>query len=91
MDKHQTTQNAPVIPFTDDASNDSKPTTQNNSTRHVPTTAMDRTKNISSFLPFSKPPKWLFGIVKILLTVLIPFLLNTPDIHLNIHHINIVF
>jgi len=47
--------------------------------------------NPSSKHFFNKPPKWSFGIVKLLLTVLMPLLLNMPDIHLNVYIVNFVF
>lgn len=53
MDKQQTTQ-TPVISFTDNISNDIKPSNANNLMQHLPTTGMGRAKDILPFLPFSK-------------------------------------
>ncbi len=53
MDKQQTAK-TPVISFTDNTSNDTKPTTEKNSMQHLPTTGMGRAKDILPFLPFSK-------------------------------------
>lgn len=43
-----------VIPFNDNASNDTEPTTANNQAMQLPTTGMGRAKDILPFLPFSK-------------------------------------
>ncbi|TXD96519.1 hypothetical protein ES754_10300 [Psychrobacter frigidicola] len=40
---------------------------------------------------FSKPAKWQLGVLNILLTILMPLLLNTPDIYLNIYIIKVMF
>lgn len=39
---------------------------------------------------FKKPPKWSLGILKCLIVILIPLLLNAPDIQLNFYTINIM-
>ena len=47
-------QKTPVIPFTDNTSHDTEPTTENSPTTQLPTTGMGRAKDILPFLPFSK-------------------------------------
>ena len=44
----------PVIDFTDNTSNDTKPTSANNQAMQLPATGMGRAKDILPFLPFSK-------------------------------------
>lgn len=68
----------PVIPFTDVVSDNAKPITVNNSTSLLKK-------------PFNKPPKWSFVILKFLIVVLIPLILNSPDIHIKFYMINIMF
>ena len=54
MTQQQATQNTPVIPFTDNTSHDTEPTTANSLAMQLPTTGMGRAKDILPFLPFSK-------------------------------------
>ena len=35
--------------------------------------------------------KWLLPILKMILSILLPYLLSLPDISIHIHHINIMF
>ncbi len=65
----------PVIPFTDNIANHTKPTNI----------------KLSLQKSFSKPPKWSFVILKFLIVVLVPLLSNPPDIHINFYMINIIF
>ena len=48
----------PVIAFSDNTANDTKPTTANNPIQHLPTTGMGRAKDILPFLPFTKSTLW---------------------------------
>ncbi len=50
-----------------------------------------KNKSKSSQIPFSKPLKWSFIILKFLLVILVPLLSNLPDIQLNFYVINIMF
>ncbi len=51
----QPTSQTPVIPFTDNTSNNTESTTANSSAmQHLPTIGMGRAKDILPFLPFSK-------------------------------------
>ena len=68
----------PVIPFIDDVSDNAKSNTINNSTS-------------SPQKPFEKPPKWSFGLLKLLLTILMRLLVDSPDIQLNFYMITIMF
>ena len=53
MHKQQTTQSTPVIPFTDNASNDIEQTADSLHARYLPPQGMSRAKDILPFLPFS--------------------------------------
>ena len=35
--------------------------------------------------------KWLLSLLKATISILLPFLLSSPDISIHIHHINIMF
>lgn len=52
-------------------------------------------KNHISTNPTQKPsqyqPKWQLPILKTILSILLPYLLSSPDINIHIHHINIMF
>ena len=45
--------------------------------------------------PQQKPPqyqpKWQLSLLKMVLNILLPYLLSSPDISIHIHHINILF
>ena len=73
----QPSNQTPVIPFTDNTANDTKPIIVNNST-------------LSSQKLFEKPPKWSFVILKFLIVVLVPLLSNSPDTQLNFYMITIM-
>jgi len=36
-------------------------------------------------------PKWQLSLLKTILSILLPYLLSSPDISIHIHHINIMF
>ncbi|MGO2278756.1 hypothetical protein [Psychrobacter sp. AOP7-D1-21] len=41
--------------------------------------------------PSQYQPKWQFSLLKAVLSILLPYLLSSPDISIHIHHINIMF
>ena len=50
--------------------------------------------NLEQQPPHNAPsnlPKWLLPIFKTVLSILLPYLLSSPDISIHIHHINIMF
>lgn len=54
MKNEKTIADNPVIPFTNNTSQDTEPTNAKNSVMQLPTTGMGRAKDILPFLPFSK-------------------------------------
>ena len=58
--------------------------------KHLEKAKVSTSAKLSVQKLFNKPPKFSFSILKTLLTVLIPLLVNTPDIYLNIYIITIV-
>mgnify|MGYP002663580356 FL=1 len=60
MTQQQTTDN-PVIPFTDNTSNDNKPTTANNPVKHLPPQGMSRASQLLPFLPFGSSTLWAWS------------------------------
>lgn len=60
MTQHTTTDN-PVIAFTDNTSNDTKPTTANNPVNHLPPQGMSRASQLIPFLPFGSSTLWAWS------------------------------
>ena len=60
MDKQQTKQ-PPVIPFTDNTSNDTKPTNATNPVKHLPPQGMSRASQLLPFLPFGSSTLWAWS------------------------------
>ncbi|MBH0086658.1 hypothetical protein I6E84_10560 [Psychrobacter sp. SCQQ22] len=50
---------------------------------HIPTKPKQK--------PSQYQPKWLLPILRMVLSILLPYLLSPPDISIHIHHINIMF
>ncbi|WP_298810454.1 hypothetical protein [uncultured Psychrobacter sp.] len=50
---------------------------------HIPTKPKQK--------PSQYQPKWQLSLLKAVVSILLPYLLSSPDISIHIHHINIMF